>query len=534
MMNARRCRLTCWQAIAVSGMLLISGSGCSDDSPPDLTSSEPDLVGTEKLPQITGPEQIDFGPELFAIRNSGADLILPPPDYSGDAQSLNKALAAIRDLIDWSRSESPEKADVAAEFVDRVIACGHQPSSLELLQTSTPRLHLVGHYEGNNEDSNRALVRVTDTSSPIVLCVCAHDAVEWRIEAAKGVRLEKVVVAGSHLQRLAAVPPGTEVVGWCEGPGDVSVESNLSGFTDLKFRFSAYCGISSYLYCDQCLKQLTPQRVRTRLGAYSATGSPVVVGPENKEWLLQMQGYALSGLYHQAVLFRAFHEQKELLDAEFWQLRKDSTGKSAIGRGTLFGPWYDSLQPLNEGVHQLAEDPEYGLLTLHDYGLATIEPDLGVVEKLPVQGLEKLNGDWPITADATRNLVFTWGYQLNCIDLKDQSVRILTDGNSGDIQSMVWCPQRKCLLGVAFSDRVRGAIGTVYHTNERGAAVQKINLDFPIPCTSRPQLKVIEDSLIVFTNERYIGRRCYVVDPDTGAVQFSVRNDSVRKRKQVL
>ncbi len=54
-------------------------------------------------------------------------------------------------------------------------------------------------------DQRTITVNVTDDTTPIILGLMAYESVSWQIKAAPGVRIEKVILAGYHQQRIQGV-----------------------------------------------------------------------------------------------------------------------------------------------------------------------------------------------------------------------------------------------------------------------------------------------------------------------------------------
>lgn len=59
--------------------------------------------------------------------------------------------------------------------------------------------------------TGQTAVAVTYTAAPVVLALLGSDPVEWTIDVAPGVVLEKVILAGQYRQELKGLPPGVPV-----------------------------------------------------------------------------------------------------------------------------------------------------------------------------------------------------------------------------------------------------------------------------------------------------------------------------------
>ncbi|WP_413167321.1 hypothetical protein ACL6C3_11585 [Capilliphycus salinus ALCB114379] len=72
-------------------------------------------------------------------------------------------------------------------------------------------LHLVGvyeshpHHSGNNHPMGEAQVRVTRQGKPMILALSSYEPVNWKIDIAPGVKIEKIIVNGYHDQKVTGV-----------------------------------------------------------------------------------------------------------------------------------------------------------------------------------------------------------------------------------------------------------------------------------------------------------------------------------------
>jgi hypothetical protein len=132
---------------------------------------------------------------------------------------------------------------------------------------SQAEVHVVGLYESGTRDG-RVAVRIAAASKPVVLVVCARDAVTWQVEVAEEVELLRVIASGHHPQQVSA--------------GDVEVEHLSSeGDHPREVKEKAFYAYRKGILYDEMVervKELTGQDVQTFQGRYDSEGQPFVIG----------------------------------------------------------------------------------------------------------------------------------------------------------------------------------------------------------------------------------------------------------------
>ena len=90
--------------------------------------------------------------------------------------------------------------------------------------SASPALHVIGVYEGqtspgvagrpsadfhkrhtDKHPERAVVVRISDTSRPLVLAFTAYEKTLWKVDLKDGVKLVKVVLAGYHSQRISGI-----------------------------------------------------------------------------------------------------------------------------------------------------------------------------------------------------------------------------------------------------------------------------------------------------------------------------------------
>lgn len=132
---------------------------------------------------------------------------------------------------------------------------------------SQAEIHVVGLYEPGTPDG-QVVVRIAAASKPVVLVVCARDAVNWQVEVDEGVELLRVIASGHHPQLVSA--------------GDVEVEHlSREGDHPREVKEKAFYAYRKGLLHDEMVKrvkELTGQDVQTFQGRYDSEGQPFVIG----------------------------------------------------------------------------------------------------------------------------------------------------------------------------------------------------------------------------------------------------------------
>ncbi|APZ96167.1 hypothetical protein [Fuerstiella marisgermanici] len=467
------------------------------------------------IPSVADEEFVDslglpsaWQPDIPGHEYRPSDFVFPDL-FDKAAAELKQAMATIeryvRELESLGKQEKSREVRRQLERVRQMSAGEKFPSS------DTPRLHVVGLYEGGGPRDDRATVRVTDTSSPIVLCVCAHDSVHWSVEATDGVQIQRILVAGHSRQFVNASPAG------------VPVEGRLSDDGLTTWNFSAYHGIS-WQHVQNRLKALTGLPVFTRTGTYGAGTDPIVIGPERILWRQMFQRSLLKDLACEARRFHAFHFEIDICRAVWPTLVRIEHGTDSIATSCVFGPYAKTMQPVSGDIHRLIPSRNDTFLTLHDYGLAKVNPVSGTIEPIELRDFPKMHGDWPIALDSRRNRIYLWGHHLMSFDLDTGRPRTHRKGNSGSVVSLAYSADDDCLFGLTapYDGNSFSSIRQIVHLNLRGADIETIPLSTPLPNSGRPNLFLAHDRMVIqFPATKQTAGINYVVDLQTGEVLFA-------------
>ena len=140
--------------------------------------------------------------------------------------------------------------------------------------STTPRVHAIGVYQSYQDPVK---VRVTDTSSPVILVLTSYNMATWQVEADEGVQIDFIVCSGYKRQSVAGVPKGVPVFTYC--------------YEDRSHDFAYAYGPerSEWDEMETWIKKLTGGlNITTIIGNYYALKETYFLGPQNNDWRIQM------------------------------------------------------------------------------------------------------------------------------------------------------------------------------------------------------------------------------------------------------
>lgn len=129
-------------------------------------------------------------------------------------------------------------------------------------------VHVIGVYEAGSTDG-KVVVRIDSAAKPVVLVVCAREAVQWDVRKSAEVELLKVIASGFHPQ----VVLGTNVpVQSLSTEGDHPPEVKDKAFYTYQSRGLRYDEMR------ERVKELTGKELSSFQGRYDGEGKPFVIG----------------------------------------------------------------------------------------------------------------------------------------------------------------------------------------------------------------------------------------------------------------
>lgn len=137
------------------------------------------------------PAHIALRQEIsIAIKNLNSS----SPEVRGKAEAtlLRHFDQARQQLEDAKKDPDPQVAKQAAIVLDQVRKKFWEKADV----------HVVGLYTARKVP---AVIKVEPTGKPIVLVLCAYDAVHWQVEPAEGANIVRVIVSGYNEQNVQGV-----------------------------------------------------------------------------------------------------------------------------------------------------------------------------------------------------------------------------------------------------------------------------------------------------------------------------------------
>jgi hypothetical protein len=213
-----------------------------------------------------------------------------------------------------------------------------------------PQVHLVGAY-----DAKDPVVELTPQPAPLILVLSSYERAAWTVRAAEGVKIERIILGGHHVQSIKASPPGV--------PVDIfSSDDNTNGF------YTHGVESDGHTHALNRIKELTGMEPKTRQGAYEIRNQPIVVGDKNSSWLVQSVVAELEELLKGAMNERQAARRKELERLTFFApyrtgiagQRLHMGGRLQYGKFTIRGPMPQTLLDVPDRMEQIATDPLSG------------------------------------------------------------------------------------------------------------------------------------------------------------------------------
>jgi hypothetical protein len=379
-----------------------------------------------------------------------------PPETEVPAALLKNVEAQVAAVEhEVKRLRAAGKNAEADRIAARLQHLRHHAAGKPAPASDAAELHLVGVHEGalpagvkrgvRLNPQRGATVDVHFTDRPVILAVCSYNPVKWEIRLAKGVRLQKVIVAGYHQQDWAALPPGVPVERYThEGQGS-------------KHYFDAYKPDNErYPRAVRELKRLTGLEVSTFQGAYTAPAKPFVLGPQNGDWRSQRLLTDLRRLHEDATADERarFVESIQALHfkAIYWiPSDKPLSLTSSLAEFTPTGPIAHSMTALPPDLTHVAIDPKgpvyYGIA-----GHSVVRFDLKThgKEELRIGGdLPKLSRPGGLTFDTKRRrLVLPSGGHMYAYDPAAGTWSHLREMRGVFLQSFTYSAEEDCCYGL--------------------------------------------------------------------------------------
>jgi len=470
-----------------------------------------------------------YDPDIIPYDFGDKDFVYPL-DPRLAAVQLRERVKAIADRIAELRSRGEtDRADEMQAALDEILANREGPYPLD----GEEQLHVIGLYDGGDpkdtvnkidgHDVGESHVRITYTKAPLIVCFCAYDPVRWVVEVAPDVQLKRVILGGYYSQQVQGLPEG------------VPIEGQVEGGRRPAYSFYA-CRAIEAPRAAKILKELTGLDATTFLATHEYRGAPFGIGPGDSEWTAKMTLHALESLYQEAVREKRTKLAKELVKHTFPEIAFSARNRYGDAQGcfathSIFGPYADTMQPLEGSTQQLAVDPNGpSFFGLHKT-IFTIEPETGAMTELKINGFEDQGHGAILGFDTKRHRLLLWGRDLVAVDILKKEARQVCRGNP-DVRAFVYskADDRIHAACAPYDGNSHGTVSEIRTYNHRGAELSRTKLAVPIPNADTLKMTMLSGKLLMMAlggrdgNGYFVGTDTnYVVDPETGELLFACR-----------
>ncbi|MCI0361884.1 MAG: hypothetical protein L0211_25665 [Planctomycetaceae bacterium] len=485
------------------------------------------------IDSVEEPSQYQFVEEDF----------VEPYDPRPATEQLTDRVQAIADGIAQlnSANQANQAGDMQAQL-DRILAQREGPYPLD----GAPQLHAIGMYCGGDpwvpveglraRGRSTARIKITHRSAPLTLAFCAYFPVHWILEVEPDVQIERVILGGHYQQLIEGLPSG------------VAIEGQVHANPDPVYEFFAETTLQGLPVADR-LQELTGHWPTTFQITRQFGGTPMVIGPGGDEWTAAMTMHALGPLYQEAVREGRTNLARQLVNHTFTDVsckvvQRGDVAETSLAQHSIFGPYADSMQPLERGTPQLAIDPRGPTLFgfRENQGLAVYEPQSGIARPWPVKSVEfRAHRDTYLAFDTKRNRLLAWDMDLLAIDPDKQEAVVLRKGNPF-VRGLAYSPDEDLLYACCASSERESVCNQVTIIdlctfNDRGEELSRTKLGVPIPggdwndTTPAIKMRVVGNKLLVMSlggsgcsDDPYVAFDTnHVIDPKTGKLLFACR-----------
>jgi len=248
--------------------------------------------------------------------------------------AVERRLRNAKDMLEESLPSKVDSDEHAEEVRSRLAAVETalgQNTARDQSTSRMPRLHVVARYSSTHP----VRVRVTDAKGPVTLVLCGHHRMDWSVEVAPGVKLDRILLAGHLPQTLINEPPNVHV--------ETRTNERHLVFRDHRDR-------SKLRLLETRVQQLTGQSVSSFSMSHQSSGL-LVLGPESATWRLQVAKHELDHLIEK--LTRPTESQATATKQKLSALRFHAMHQGPLPRGVRSqrSSSFRNIQTRDAGVH---------------------------------------------------------------------------------------------------------------------------------------------------------------------------------------
>jgi hypothetical protein len=384
---------------------------------------------------------------------------------------LELADATVKSLREEGRTEQADAMEKRVSALRDRLAGKWEP-----LPEAKARLHLISGYSAGS-----VTVEVTAQPEPVILALGSYEPASWTIRMAQGAKLERVILGGYHRQTLAEVPAGVAVENYSHDDG--SVGFYVSSRND-----------ESYAPALHRLRELTGLTPTTFQGIGRGPQSPLTIGPENHDWLIQVVVEELDAELKSALADRQAAKRQLLSHQRFQGVyrtfspnaRPHESGSLEIGEFSVRGPLPHTLWKVPDRYEQATIDATSGdVYFRRGDELLRYEAATGASSRIEWDAtLPDLSWPSAIAFDTKRNRLllnsFGGGGYLYAYDIKQEKWSVICRPGLST-NAMIYVPELDAIFAANLSMGGEG-VHMVRKFNAHGALLE--TLSFPAPLRS--------------------------------------------------
>lgn len=134
------------------------------------------------------------------------------PQAVDTPQHVNERLKDIR----VNGGQSPKAVAIPPQLIERI-------KNIKVYAPSKPtefrgKIVRQAHPPAPAHPEKEIIVKISDTTSPIILALTAYEKTLWKVSIKRGVKIVKVILGGYHSQRVTGLSPKTPIEAYTYDP----------------------------------------------------------------------------------------------------------------------------------------------------------------------------------------------------------------------------------------------------------------------------------------------------------------------------
>jgi hypothetical protein len=431
-------------------------------------------------------------------------LELPAPTRA----KLDRVRAEVAVLREAGRGLDADALAARLGTLRRELIAGRWPSA-------APEVHVIGVLAPRSDEDQHVAVRVTH-DGPVVLVLCGDLQVFWRVEAAPGATVKKVVVGGRQHQGVEGLPDGVPVEKHVEEDGSSTPLSYCNGPRSEEWD----------LFLERVRKLAGPPS--SIQGAVRYT-EPFVVGPENASWVAQRRAAHADRFCDDALAGARQRLMEAVSQHAFWAVRHPEVAiASEVGKFTYAGPVKGTSFRVDVRVKDVVADDQGRLWGVTSSELLSIDPKTGahaVLKEERRPNLPRISMAGSVKGVAydskRRRLLMVAGNTLYAIDPEKEAWSVLTRFTEARVTALAYAADADRTYVV---DESHGERLSILEMNENGELVATIARNIRVTDVCEVQLACLPGKRLVLLVSELFERAgppvTMVIDRTTGEIEL--------------